>query len=403
MGSFINTEYKSTISDLVVGFKERMKNPFWTYADKTPTVVTYYKINHEKSMLDKGTGLEYSRLSDKSPLKYNKIEGFLLYGIEKITVSLQDGDWGVESDPIEGEAIILPDTIEPTAGDYFAINYVNERLLFRVNSVNMDTLEDGANFWQISYKLDQTDNNLIENQIVDNYNMIVNNVGTKFKSIIKSSEYNIIEVLDNFIERLKEYYINIFFEDRVQTFIFYMGEARLYDPYMIEFLIRNNILKRERNKYIHIAHQLEVDKTFSIDYDCSLFRSFELKDKNIADRIFSNAILIDQPNSTFNCRSENYYSIKYIRGSNGNLDAEVIININPALAEAIREKELFREEDSKSRYNLIIKYFNNMEYDSKDIEAIENIMYQNNIELFYLMPFYIYIMQDYIKKLLTNI
>ena len=44
-----------------------------------------------------------------------------------------------------------------------------------------------------------------------------------------------------------------------------------------------------------------------------------------------------------------------------------------------------------------------MEYDSKDIEAIENIMYQNNIELFYLMPFYIYIMQDYIKKLLTNI
>ena len=98
-----------------------------------------------------------------------------------------------------------------------------------------------------------------------------------FKSIIKTSDYKLIESLEVFVDRLKEYYIDLFYEDRVQTFIFYLAESRMYDPCMIEFLIRNNILKRKRN-FLHVTHQLEMNKTFSLEYDCSLFRSLEVKD-----------------------------------------------------------------------------------------------------------------------------
>ena len=403
MGSFTNTEYKTTIDNLIVGFKDRMKNPLWWFNDKNPTPVTYYKLNHEQSMLDGPTGLEYDRLSKKSPLRFNKIDNFFIYGIDRMNINLQDTEYGMESDPIEGEGIILPNTIEPTPGDYFAINYLNERLLFMVNSVNVDTLEDGSNFWQISYKLDQTEMQLIDDQVVESYNMIINNVGTKFKSVIKTSDYRLIAFLEEYSERMNEYFINLFYDDRVQTFIFYLAGERFYDPCMIEFIMRNSLLNRDRNKYIHVDHQLEMGRTFSIEYDCSLYRSMELKNKNLIDRIFSTASKIDQTNSIFNCRAEDYYCIKYIRKPNKNVEQETLINLNPSCVEAIDRNVLFNENDPKAIYNLLIKYFNDGTYHSEDFEPMMDVDFQNNIELFYLIPFYIFIIQDYIKKLLANI
>lgn len=404
MGTFTNTEYKTTIDNLIVGFKERMKNPLWLLNDKNATPVTYYKLNHGQSMLDGATGLEYDRLSKKSPLRFNKIDNFFIYGIEKMNVNLQDTEYGMESDPIEGEGIILPNTIEPTPGDYFAINYLKERLLFLVTSVNLDTLEDGSNFWQVTYKLDQTEMELIDDQVVENYNMIINNVGTKFKSIIKTSDYKIISFMEEYSDRLKEYFINLFYDDRVQTFIFYLSGERFYDPCMIEFIKRNSLFEnRSRSDYLFIDHQLEMGRTFSIEYDCSLYRSIELKNKNLFDRIFSTATLIDQTNSTFNCRAEDYYMIKYIRKSNKELDKETIINLNPSCVEAIGQNKLFNENDPKCVYNLLIKYFNNGTFHSEDFEPMMDVEFQNNIELFYLIPFYIFIIQEYVKKLLANI
>ncbi len=404
MGNFTNTQYKATIDNLIVGFKERMKNQTFTwFTDKNPTPVTYYKINHEQSMLDGPTGLEYDRLGKKSPLKYNKIENFFIYGIDRMNINLNDTEYGLEADPIDGEGIILPNSIEPTAGDYFSINYLNEKLLFLVTSVTVDTLEDGSNFYQINFKLDQTKINIIDDQVVENYNMIIGNIGTKFKSVIKSSEYKLIAFLEEYSDRMQEYFINLFYDDRVQTFIFYLGDTRLYDPCMIEFIKRNNLFNRERNRYIHIDHQLEMERTFSIEYDCSLYRSMELKNKNLIDRIFATASLIDQVNSTFNCRAEDYYMIKYIRKTNKNLDMETLICINPACIEAIDNNILFNENDPKAIYNLIIKYFNDGTYHSEDFEYLIEQEFQNNIEQFYIIPFYIFIIKDYISKLLANI
>ena len=158
-----------------------------------------------------------------------------------------------------------------------------------------------------------------------------------------------------------------------------------------------------RNKYINIAHQLENNRTFSLEYDSSLFRAVEIKEKNIGERNFSIAEYIDQPNSIFTFRSEDYYSIKYIREANKNIDAETITNLNPALTEAIKNNKLFMQTDEKCKYNIIIKHFNDLKIDKEDIEAIENLQYSNNIELFYLIPLYIYILKYTIKTILANI
>ena len=396
MSKFINTEKKITINSLVAGFKERMNNPYYSMQDKKASIVTYLTHNIENSTLDAPTQLEYSPLGENSPTRFNKITDFFLYGLERITVNLELGDYGLESNPIDGEAIILPNTIVPIPGDYFIIDYTGKDYLFKVTEVNVDTLDSGSNFYKILYKLDQTDSQNILSQVIDSYNMIINNVGTKFNPIIKSNDYNFIIILEDILLRLKKYYKNLFYNDRVQTFTFTSNGCKFYDTYLIEFLIRNKLLEGD-NEYIYISHQIETPITMFLDYDKTIFRNVELKSKdNIESRISSTATLITDPMSMFSSRKEDYYTIKYGDNYNG---LEYIQNFDPLLINAIINN--ITTDIGNTYYNIIVKYFNNIEtFEASDVEFLENIDYQSNIALFYCIPIIIYIIEYYIKNML---
>ena len=151
MGKFTNTSYTNTIDKLVDATKSKLNNPYYIFTDKKPTKVTYYAQNIEKSTLDEASGLYEAHVGDASAFRYNKIKDFIIYGIERITTDYDVSDFGTESAPISGDAVILPNTITPRPGDFFAISYVKETLLFKVNGVTSDTLDTGANFYKIEY------------------------------------------------------------------------------------------------------------------------------------------------------------------------------------------------------------------------------------------------------------
>ena len=176
MAKFTNTQYKNTINNLIKAQTSKLDNPYYMYSDQKGTVVNYYAQNIEKSTLDQAAKIEYSKLGGNSPLKYNLINDFVLYGIDRIVMSLNSGEWGLEADPIEGEAIVLPNTIYPKTGDYFVIPYIKEDVLFYVNDCNFDTLDTGANIYKISYKLEYSRAQKVEElnkQVVKTYNYIV--------------------------------------------------------------------------------------------------------------------------------------------------------------------------------------------------------------------------------------
>jgi len=309
MPKFINTQKKVTIDSLVAGFKDRMVNPYYTLQEKKASITTYYTHNFENSTLDSATKTEYAQLGDNSPTRYNKILNFFLYGLEKITVNLELGEYGLESNPIEGEAIVLPNTIIPIPGDYFGINYIGKDYLFKVMDCTPDTIDSGVNFYKINYKFDQTDSERIDSLVIDTYNMIIDNVGTKFNPIIKSNAYDFIIILEDILLRLKRYYKNLFYNSRVQTFTFTHNECIFHDPYLIEFLIRNKLLEGD-SEYIYIGHQINLPSTMFLDYDKTMFRNIELKSKDkIEERISSIGNLITDPMSIFANRKEDYYSI----------------------------------------------------------------------------------------------
>ena len=182
MGKFSDTKYVSTIDNLVDSTKNKLNNPYYIFNDKKPTKVTYFAQDIEKSTLDEASGLYESNMGDGSPFKFNKIKDFIMYGLDRIAADYDLNDNGIESNPITGEAVILPNTITPRPGDYFHIGYIKEKNLFIVNSVSIDTLDSGANIYKIEYALCAENRSIesIEKQVDDSFNFVVNNSGTDF-------------------------------------------------------------------------------------------------------------------------------------------------------------------------------------------------------------------------------
>ncbi len=399
-GKFIDTSYNDTIDNITSTMKNLLKNPYYQWSDKAATICNYWNINTSKSTLDEGSRLTYTDVGYLSSIRFNKIKDFMLYGLEQITVELQRDEFGVESDPIEGEAILLPNTIIPMPNDYFSINYLNEDLLFRVNEVSFDTLDNGSNMYRIRYKLQRSDElDKIEKQVVENYVMIMNNYGTNFSPIIRLESYKFVEYLDRFLVQMKKYYKSLFYSHRVQTFVFeYMGYC-FYDPYMIEFLINNRILEGD-DEYIHVMHQTRLTAKFPIEYNRTFFACVEKKDLDNIRRYKyrANACIIDEFNSIFDDRPESYFQINY------QSYLPQISNIPCFLDDLIDNIETGTMFDSYEYlyYNIIVKYFNNIEITQDDLDVFEMIDYDNNVYLYYAIPVVIYCLEHKAKLLLSN-
>ena len=271
MGKFSDTKYIKTIDSLVDATKDKLNNPYYLFADRKPTKVTYYNQNVEKSTLDEASGLYGAHIGKDSPFKFNKINDFLLYGLGKITADYDVGEFGTESSNITGDCIILPNTIEPKPGDFFYISYIKENVLFKVTAVSADTLDTGANIYRLEYSLEHTNAiEQIESQVEKRFNFLVNNIGTDFKAIIQDCDYDIIEKLECLVESLIVYFNNIFFSPRLQTYVYNHDGWMMYDPFVIEFFIRNDVLKFGE-EYQYVSHACSTNKTFGMDYTKTFF------------------------------------------------------------------------------------------------------------------------------------
>lgn len=401
MGNFINTNYNKTIDNLVEGAKARLNNPFYIYGDRKPTIVTYYNIDHNASTLDEGSHSLYDDIGQNSPLKFNKIENFHLYGIEKININLDIGEYGLES-PIEGEALILPNTIVPIPGDMFMINHVIDKpYLFMVTGIGIDTLYTGANFYKINYKLTRTDmdalNYLETVQTIKKFTYKAGNVGTNLTPLIESNQSELIDRLEENIDTLLKYYMDLFYKNSVQNFILEYQHMYLYDPYLIEFMIRNKLFNLAGNNYFHVEQGVYTGDTFALEYDHTIFKDIEIKKSNMRlNSVYP--IPVDDPNSLFVDRLESYYKL-----SNKVMykDYDQPINwLDMDLLDRVIENRSYEDDNEYYYRNILIWYMNNNEFDVTDklINSIMDIEFNYTKELFYMIPIMVYILKSYVTK-----
>ena len=401
MGNFINTNYNKTIDNLVEGAKSRLNNPFYIYGDRKPTIVTYYNINHNASTLDKGSSTLYDDIGQNSSLRFNKIENFHLYGIEKINVNLDVGEYGLES-PIEGEALILPNTIVPVPGDMFIINHVIDKpYLFMVTGIGIDTLYTGANFYKISYKLTRTDMDALTSletvQTIKRFTYKAGNVGTTLTPLIESNQAELIDKIEDNIDTLLNYYMNLFYKNSVQNFILEYQHMYLYDPYLIEFMIRNKLFALSGNNYFHVEQAVYIGDTCALEYDHTIFKDIEIKKSNMRlNSVYP--VPVDDPNSLLVDRLESYYKL-----SNKVMykDYDNPINwLDMDLLDRVINNELYDEDSNLYYRNLLILYMNNKEFDITDkiMNSIMDIEFNYTKELFYMIPILVFILKSYVNK-----
>lgn len=389
MGKFLNTTYTNTVESLEHGMIHRLDNPFYMFTDKHPIPVTFYNVNDTQTTLDDATKDVNDILAPDTSLRYNKIEKVLLFGIERISTELEMGDFGLEGNEIEGECILPPNTFKPYPDSYFTIDHVTKnKCWFRVTKVTIDTLENGNNFWKLSYTMDRVGEDF--KPIVEkNFKMISDNVGSNFKSIIQDEEYKFVERLESVCETLSKYYHSIFWRDQLQTYVFKYAEAQFYDPEVIEFLIRNKVLDYGDN-YIYLEQATNLPETFCIDYDKSIYRNIETRNKKVIHHRYY-GIENRDPMSLLSQRLEPYYIVHQC--TMGVL-AEPIPTYSNDLTNALSAENEFTE---KKYYNIIINYFNGLKpLNDSMIDALEEIEYKNGTELFHELPIIIYILKQYI-------
>lgn len=434
-GKFLNTStaYSQMTNNLTSMAKSLLDNPYYLYTDKKATECTYYNINTTMSTLDEATRGNYAEISTQSPLRFNKIKNFLVYGLTRIEPNLSIGEYGVEGDDVTGEVIILPKTIIPYPGDYFFVTQLGKDYLFNVTEVNPNTLDTGATLYRANYRIITTDGlKNIEPQVVKRFVFSMNTGGAGSDngsnlstSIIDEETAETTEEFDKTLTALKDYYIALFYQPKVETFIYNYqnwtkewheinGETKgpgvfnmnqmmehnpfgvkVYDPYLIEFIIRNGILSGS-STYLHVMQKIFLPSTFALDYDRTIFSSIE--EKNIEKhytRITGNLIKCEQKLSILYQYPEDYFVMRY-----HNLDARFFyINIfdDPEFCQRVKDKNYYNEHPLK---NIIIKYFNGEEITTDDLSELDHIDYMNNKEFYYGIPLAIFCIE---KQMLANL
>lgn len=398
MGKILNTTYHDSVENLTGFYNDLVNNPFYTLNDKKPTIVTYYNINKDYSSLDPGSKLSMDHLGPDSPIRWNRIQDFILYGFNKIEMEMDNDEFGLEAAKIEGECYILPNTIIPTEGDLFEVEHItSSSWLFIVKDVQKDTLDNGSNAYKINYKLEYLDHDEIMKKIIYNFKMIDVREGTNISKIVRCEDYDIAKIMDEKAVLLKKYFQELFYNKKVQTFIFSdLTEYRVYDPFMIEFLIRNKILDNGEDSYIYVTHQIPLINTFTLEYDKTFFRVFEKceKDKLVSSARYASMEEINSYGTIFSSRFESYYKANYLKMPGYNISC-----LEDEIAFKIVDNKLQIESENLWK-NILIKYFNNEEITQEEIESIDNLDFTDAKNAFYLIPLLIFCLERSIEKAL---
>lgn len=412
----LNVSHANMTQSVIDLQADLLKNPFYLFNDKKGLPVDYYHIDKDRSTLDDTLRIQYADLGKDSPLRFNLIHDFYLYGIDRVALSLENGDFGVESSEISGDAIILPDTIEPVPGDYFIITMLKDKFNFKVTDVSMDTFDNGSNYWKIGYTMDRSNSEDLEPNIVGEFNFISGNVGTEFTPVLATKKFDVCKNLDDVAVNMKQLFKGLYFNNKVQTYTFVylyhvartsMNSDFFYDPYMIEFCIRNRILDNSGDKYDFLDHKTTLRPEFNIKYSRSIWKILETREKDElpACKHSSAAAYIDDPGTIFSTRYEDYFELTYNNPDPvAEMFAPAIDIIDPQVIGHILENQLFDYNTQYGKYNILIKYFNYADViETQDIIPLERIFEnENNMENYFFIPMAIYVLEFYIKNLMAR-
>lgn len=390
-------------------YKERNDyNQYQNMIQGTPTLVTYYNINDKTSSLNDGTLDIEQYIGVNSPLRFNKILEAVIWFEGRFDLNLEVATAGLKSD-IEGTAIVASGTFKPMPLDLFCINYLGKNYFFKVTSVNVDTIRSRPQY-KIDYKMSKLGSfDKIESQVDATYRMIFDNIGTKDNCILLNERYNVLESLKSIRENLIEDFETLFFDERVNAFIYKDHKYRhIYSPDVTKFIIDTKLLIDDDHRDSLIIDNIikEPYGNFLIDHRASIWYAVtnQSVEKLDPEKIYMMYNVIDKFGHTVLSKwKQDYwcaYNIKTVTEWNCRCERVPWFRL-----ETFRKYKLGIDSDSSmtDAERIIGKFLCKKAFDSEDLAYLNTIVNEPFLPSFIYIPLFIHIINWNIRVIQSNV
>lgn len=400
MAKIINVEKSKYLNDNIQIYTSNKVGQYSKFLDKNPIFVTWLHINSAMSRSDVGTGGVNSDVGERSPIRFNRINGLPTYNLPEFKPDASYDERGYDIELDITDATLLPNTIKPIIGDYLIVALPNTiEMAFRVNDFRYNTIQSN-DFYQYSADLKYTGKDLIkkfESQIVEEYETIFENIGTEDKCFILTKDVEKIQNIGKLFLELREMYFENFFDRETGTFVCKNNPSQrdywLYDKNVERFIMDTEIYYTENDEKsvvltCNASHPSENERL----YKQTLFYAVENRTTNyLAPYPYYYQVAIDKPLSPFriyhiNCNGSNlvitnnklvvgrsdaldsgmmkeYFSHELIQIILGNkVDLDFLQDMNPEIKHTIVKRKP-RLDDS-----MYVKLSDEIEEDNNDSE-----------------------------------
>jgi len=208
--------------------QENLTNALEDYSDmlsSAPSYLAYYNKKVSASSQDAHLDVVYQVAGDESPVRFNRIDSFPIYGLEQLTLDLSAGTFGPEAE-VSSPALILPGTITPFPDDFIAIEYDDAGTIvvamFQVTSVSKSIM-NSKRFNQLTIRLSSETLAQVEEQKDDELEFSVTDYENNRTPILKSTLAQSLRRCRSFREQMSDLYGTYFYDRSTSSFLHYDG------------------------------------------------------------------------------------------------------------------------------------------------------------------------------------
>ena len=291
------------------------------------TEVTYYEqiVSDRQGNLTNTTALNSF---DTNLTRFRKIRSLVIITDEIESAVDKDTFFNMS---YEGSFKMLPNSIIPNLGDYFVMKVFNIHHIFRIIEINPILIEKDSGYevrydmWRQDILPEATE---LDQYVKEDYSFDYNHVGTEFRTVFKTEESEFIQLSRNVMKSLTDVHHSVFYHKTLNTIMCETGhlpivmhdklmgcvfgdprtmigsvvlEGRsLYDPYLINFIIKHELLTPSERVFM-ITQHVKIEKDY---YLRSLFSALEHRDigrlKNPSHKImYMNSNLYNATNQIY--------------------------------------------------------------------------------------------------------
>lgn len=245
------------------------------FLNRNHLFVTYYPINENQSRVDAGLKNAYEYIGPQSPVRYNKINNLPVFNIpDSIRPDVIMDETGMDIESELSDLAFIPGTVRPKGGDCMRIDIPGIKpLLFQCTQFRHNSIQSN-DFYLADFSLidvDQEYLKMIESQIEETYTCKYENIGTNQKVLLTEDEIADAEELNKLIDQLSSFYKNAFYNEDVDGFILYEGNAFgtqwYHDIMLTRFINESQIYSNDSSDYTVTLPYLDLlPLSFDKDY-----------------------------------------------------------------------------------------------------------------------------------------